>query len=239
MIDFSVVVCNYNILPQMKVVAMAFRGFPFDFELILADDHSDDGSVEWAEKSGLFDKIYVKPVREYYCINTIRNESIGIATNEHVILVDSSNVPVATFFDSHSETLEKHPDCLSAGPIIRCEVEYDCLDIIRNRDIAFKEEKIVPVTPGGVMGGNMAFSKKMWNSIGRFDQQYNGCWGYDDNDFAIRSIIHGYGAYMHRDSVALHLDHKVSWERQAHGTRNLDILRGKFGNLVEQLSLGS
>ena len=233
MLNFSVVVCNYNLLPQLRVVAFAFRGFATTFELILADDHSDDGSVEWAEKSKLFDKIYVKPVREYYCINTIRNAAIEMASNDHVILVDSSNVPVATFFDGHDTILTKYPDCLSTGPILRCE--YDCLDILRNKRIAFEHEDIVMTACGGVMGGNMAFSKSLWESIGKFDEQYNGCWGFDDNDFAIRVLLHGHQVYMHKNSVVLHLEHKAAWTRGSDDNRNLELMRRKFGPITDEL----
>jgi len=216
----------------MKVVALAFREFNVDIELILADDHSDDGSTEWASRSKLFDQIYFKPVREPFCLNTIRNEAINLASNQHVILIDSSNIPVSTFLEGHNETLST-ADCISSGAIIRCDC--DAIDIIENKKISFASKNILPCLCWGVMGGNMGFSKSLWNRIGRFDEDYNGCWGYDDNDFSLRALIHGYKLLMNKKSTALHMPHAVTWERSFENNRNLDLMRSKYGPIVDQM----
>jgi len=69
--DYSVVICSYNRLPYLQRTVQALKKTNHEFEVILSDDHSNDGTIEWAEKSNFFDNIYVKPNREEYCLCTI------------------------------------------------------------------------------------------------------------------------------------------------------------------------
>ena len=227
----SVIICNYNLLPQLEAVAIALREFHVDFELILSDDHSDDGSVEWAEKSKLFDQIYVKPVREDFSINTIRNEGIQLASSETVILLDSSNIPSANFFTGHQAVLDAFEDVLSIGLLIRCDAQNT--ETLHNRKVISQQKTFMSVMPAGVQGGNMAFTKALWEKVGKFDEKFNGSWGWDDNDFAIRVLIHGGVVMSHSDSLAIHLEHEITWSREPQG-KNLELLKSKFGSLLSE-----
>lgn len=199
--NLTVVICNYNLIDHLKIVSKRVKEIAPEVEIILADDHSTDGSFEWASSSGLFDNIYYKPIREPYCLCHIRNKAIHLSTKKFVLLLDSSCYPSDFCIQSHLKLLELDEKNVSQGEVIYLQTQQ-----IPSSYSVFNANEIYQDAPAS--GGNIAFPISAWKKIKGFDESFDGTWGLEDNDFLIMLIKNGYNVLTHRSSVAFHMPHE-------------------------------
>lgn len=209
MIDFSVVIINYNKNGYLQKVAEKVKVLSAQSELVLSDDHSNDGSYEWAVSSGIFDQVYRKGKREEYCLCTVRNEGIRLATREFIILLDADCLPDNLYFSGHTTMFEEIHNVVSIGITRRFDKgglnlvsEDDRLKICRSKHQECGWELCY--------GGNVAFRKELWSVVGGFDEAYNGCWGFEDLDFSYRLGKQNTRFFLSQDSSVRHLEHPYS-----------------------------
>jgi len=213
---YSVVICSYNKLEYLKRVVAGLEhaeGFK-DHEYILSDDLSTDGTLEWAEESGFFDKILVMEEEGCYRLNTIRNRGIDAASNGFVVLLDADCVPEEHYFAGHDSVFEQNPRRLSVGFTHFFDSEGKKLHAPDHRNPWLKGAKQCKIGWMAAYGGNIAFSKKVWVEVGRFDESFNGAWGLEDAEFAYRAHTVGVEIVAHRLSVVRHLQHPHSGTKE-------------------------
>ena len=221
--NLSIIICNYNLLEHLKIVSKRVKELSPDSELILADDHSDDGSYEWAKSSGLFDNIYYKPIREPYCLCTIRNEAIKLATREYILLLDSSCYPADFCLDGHIIILEANKNNISQGEVIWLK---DMM-IPKHEELKISP-KVLSASWLCAAGGNLAFPKSSWDKIGGFDEAFNGAWGHEDNDFLFRLEKAGHYILNHFSSIIFHMYHETKCqESKLKESINLELFKQK------------
>ncbi len=229
--QYSVVICSYNKLEYLKKVANKVKSLRPDNEIILSDDFSTDGTIEWSKECGLFNKIHVEKEPGNYRLNSIRNAGIQLGKNKYIVLLDADCLPEDSYFDGHDQIFEKYSKSVSIG-ITR---NYDsdgvkmlmddprlahCQDITSNCGWQF------------CFGGNVAFEKFLWNKIGKFSTEYNGCWGFEDLDFAYRLTKNNVLFYMNKLSSVKHLYHpklKSAIESESIVNRNEKLFESKYG----------
>jgi len=229
--QFSVVICSYNKLESIAIVAEEVRQQLPDGELILSDDFSSDGTPEWAKKSGLFDKIVLQRGDDGYCLNTIRNHGVEAAKMQHVVLLDADCLPQKGYFDGHRFVFQTFGNCVSVG----VTHQYDKLGknmLLQDwRESSLKGKQSVDVGWRGSFGGNIAFPKSIWESVNGFDEGFNGAWGYEDLDFALRVQNLGIALKLSGQSVVRHLAHPLNAKAQASNlyNRNHRVFCDKHG----------
>ncbi len=222
--DLSIVICNYNLLHHLKIVIPEIKRLSPDSELIFSDDHSNDGSQEWAESCGFFDDIYIKQIREPYCLCTIRNEGIRLSTRSHIVLLDSSCFPSRWFFESHIAVLSSNSKIVSQG-VVNWMKDWR---VPLQEETRFIKDKILRTGWKYVLGGNLAFSKKMWFDLDGFDENFNGSYGWEDNDFVLRAESLGYLTFTHEMSVVFHLRHNPTCQEAISNKRkNFELMMKK------------
>ncbi len=222
--DLSIVVCNYNLLEHLKITIPEIKRLSPNSELILSDDCSNDGSQQWAESCGFFNDIYLKQIREPYCLCTIRNEGIRLSTRSHIILLDSSCFPSTRFFSSHIEVLNSNPKVISQG-IVKWMKDWS---LPQQEETVFIKDKIVKTGWKYALGGNLAFSKDIWTSLGGFDENFNGSYGWEDNDFVLRAEKSGCSVFTHEMSFVFHLKHNPTCQEAVDNkVRNFELMSKK------------
>ena len=228
---YSVVLCSYNKLTSLQRVARQVKKLRADVELILADDHSTDGSVEWAGPSGLFSSIHSEPESGNYRLNSIRNAGISLATRRYVILLDCDCLPEDTYLHGYDEVFRLHPNSAAIGVTKR----YDSTgEILIKQDCRLPDGKSTDVVEhewNDFYGGNVAFPKILWIDE-RFDESYNGNWGFEDLDIAMRWSRRGVHFFMSPLSCARHLDHppcKQSLDAHSGRCINRELFESKHG----------
>lgn len=225
--DYSVVICSFNKINSLKLVVDALKRIGGWKELILSDDHSDDGTLEWSG-GGVFSKVVVQPEHKDFRLNTVRNHGVAAARSSHVVLLDADCIPQPGYFEGHNKVFEKHGRCLSVG-LTDCYDEAGAGQVGRDHRWNWLAEKdIAEVTWHGAYGGNLAFPVELWKETGRFNTEYDGCWGFEDLDFSFRASKLGFKCYIHRSSLARHCRHMARADNSP-SNRNSRLFHSKHG----------
>lgn len=229
--SYGVVICSHNRLPYLQRTVEYFIKSPDveerDIQLILADDKSSDGTVEWAKDSGLFSVIFRNPKPGSYSLNTIRNGGIARCVKEYIILLDCDCRPVDGFLHGHDAVFDKYPKAISIGLTDRYDEEGEKLIAYDLRRPMMRGEAIMGIGWANAYGGNIAFPLSLWQATGGFDEAFDGGWGFEDLDFSFRAHRIGYACVCHQKTLVRHMWHKVSKEAKAGHDRNNALFEKK------------
>jgi glycosyltransferase involved in cell wall biosynthesis len=237
---YSVVVCNYNKLYYLQKIAPAIRELlkDRDGEMILVDDNSNDGSLEWAKESGLFDKIWQAEKDEEYCLNTIRNKGFDLAEKDHVVLLDADCLPVKSYFDGHDSIFDQDKEDDNYSKCKFC-ISVGFTDFFDKEGVHILNSDHRKQWLGGkdwcsmgwlaAYGGNICIERQLWKDIGGFSEEYNGSWGLEDADFSYRAEKVGARIKAHKLAAVKHLLHPLS------GTKEDRSGRGKNREIFKRI----
>ena len=105
----SVILSSYNNLPALKLSVETLKiQTEKDFELIIADDGSTDGTIEYLEREGI--KYFSRP-NEGYRLAYIWNRGADLASGERYIFGNSDVIWGPDFVSEHI----KHQEEFIAG----------------------------------------------------------------------------------------------------------------------------
>ena len=225
-------------------------------EVIVADGKSTDGVEKMLDRDFMPEVQFVQvEERKEYNLNTVRNLGIREATNDIIIILDADCIPQPNYIDPLQPNCidtfrEKSQRGVYLSGVIAYEVPYEQqLKQAKKHDgratamIMFQnypiEEIIKRVEEDsddvrGTIGSCMCFSKQDALDVGLFDEDYNGCWGYDETDLIIKLYFNGVKLVnLTRMStglaIALHQRHKFNkkWQDKC-VKRNRAILKSKL-----------
>ncbi len=228
---FSVVIITYNKLKSLPKVLEAINS-PYVGELILCDDSSDDGTFEFAQESKRFTKLWRKEKHDKYALNTLRNKGVENCGFDNIVILDGDCVPSVSLFEGHCHVLSSDDLVISIGFTHHFDGAGEKIQRADNRIQMLKDKDMGPLPWCECFGGNIAFSKKVYNIVGAFDENFNGYWGFDDIDFGYRAIKSGVKLIAHKKTIAKHLAHPHNCVEHAncHG-RNYRLLIEKHGKI--------
>jgi len=90
-----------------------------DWELIVIDDGSSDGSLAVLERHAAAEPRIRLISRENRGIGATRNECLGLARGEYFAAMDSDDVSHPERLERQVEYLDRHPDCVAVGSRVR------------------------------------------------------------------------------------------------------------------------
>lgn len=171
-----------------------------DFEAIFVDDGSADGlgaAIEaTCEEVGL-DWVYIRRSDRGFTLNSSRNDGLGVARSNRVLLLDGDMLPSSTLIERHIANLENGVQC-SVGSRIRSPHLGVASD---ERYHVFQDGSWSAKPFLYAFGCNLALDKKFLDRHGlKFDESFDGLYGMDDIDFAYR--CHESGAMFAYDVYA-------------------------------------
>jgi glycosyltransferase involved in cell wall biosynthesis len=254
----SVVVTTYNKLPLLKrcIAAVARQCDTIDYELVLVDDGSDDGTKEWAanveseypQLRGRFH--YHWEEDNGYRLAHVRNVGLSIASNDVVVFLDADLIPAPGWLRGHLLPFSVAEDICVTGIYYNVDPtnlsllpDVEELEANRVRDRwrgkmeDWREKDIVdsdnlnhqthmPVWYM-VCGGNTSYHRGRLVDVGGFDPNFKG-WGAEDNDVAFRYYSNGNRILPSFAAVAYHQDHPFDKKkRQEQVEQNVKLLQSK------------
>lgn len=230
-LKYSVIVCCYNKISSLPLVVDGLKSANRDLELILVDDGSTDGSVEWARGSGVFSHIHSEEPPGKFRINSLRNKGLELSSCEFVVILDADCVPEETHFIGHDFIFGFSDNLMSVGRRKFYTANGNSKISDDDRCKLFGEDDLWIMPWCAVYGFNIAFRKEACVQLGGFDTNFDGEWGFDDLDFTYRAEKSGVVFASHKFSTVRHLEHKSSYVDPKNSS-NLKLLEKKHGNII-------
>ncbi len=208
----SVIIPTYNRLPVLgRAVQSVLKQTFSDFELILIDDGSSDGTERWIQSQGF-------PIRYFYqdhCgVSTARNRGIRESRGEWISFLDSDDV-------WHKQKLEKQMDYLREKPDIQiCQTNEIWFRNGRRVNSGKKHQKqggwifqnclpACAISPSAVM-----MHKTIFKTVGFFDENLPAC---EDYDLWLRVALHFSVGLLEDSLVIKYGGHSDQLSRQIWG----------------------
>jgi len=234
----SVVLNCYNKSAELdKVISSVARNTVRPELVVLSDDGSDDGSPDRFEALCRSHELRWTTLRHRrgtpFQLNRMRNSGIRACPDGLVVILDADLVPARTCFEAHRSLHLQAQDerVISTGP----RLEYAFADGTGPVNFLWGFEMIgqasapalgsLPAMPlwQTTPGSMVAITRRAVETIGWFDESYNGHYGYDDVDFMIRAARLGFRFVADWEAHVIHLPHPP-----ALGARDNSVNRARF-----------
>lgn len=214
----SVILINYNGGRILSVIEQAIesvrrQSMP-DWELILVDDGSTDGSGEFLASfaDGQRTRFVQAPHRG---VGAARNAGLRIAQGRYLAFLDNDAIPASGWLEHVVTFLEAHPE---HGAVASLVFFADRPGVINSAGCVLNElahgigvgmHQLYPFfsPPDEIMyatGNGMVIRREALERAGWFDEGYL-FYGHDDSDIGIRIRNAGYSITPVRDAVLQHL----------------------------------
>lgn len=216
--NISIIIPNYNgevlLRHNIPLLISIIKDYKEGkIEVIIADDASSDGSVD-------FLKIYSQHFKEknitlVYLVNKENkgfsgNVNLGVkaATGEVLILLNSDVVPEKDFL---SPLLKHFSDSQVFGVGCMDKSIEDGKVVLRGRGIGKWEKGFLSHNAGKLdktntlwaSGGSSAFRKSIWDKLEGLNEIYNPFY-WEDIDLSYRALKSGYKVIFEKESVVIH-----------------------------------
>lgn len=216
----SIIFLNYNGLNYLKQTIPAALSLIYpNKEIIVFDNGSDDGSVEFLKALA---EVRVIENPENLGYSKGKNRAITYAKGEFVLMLD--NDILIRDKDILERIVEKYTEETAFIQVPLLDIGksktgfYGIFFSIYGVNLHKKKveiEKILnskqkTIEIAGATGGCMFFRRKIWDELGGFDEVQT--FNLDDIDIGPRAIIYGYRNFLYTKSYFLHLGivHKQS-----------------------------
>lgn len=197
--QMTIVIPNYNGNKYLKncldsVYAQSFK----DFEVIIIDNASIDGSYEWVQE---YRDIQFKRLDQNYGFSRAVNEGIYLAQGEYVLLLNNDTIMASDFLQEILKEMESHP---KAFAVCSKMIQYHNPDLIDDAGDEYTlmgwtrkrgdHEPITRYTKSeevfSACAGAALYRKSILKEIGYFDENF---FAYmEDVDISYRARIYGY-----------------------------------------------
>ena len=111
----SIIIVTWNALPLLKQCLPSVVATDFDsFEIILADNASEDGSAEWVKKEYPDVKVVTHPENWAFCKGN--NEAIPHAQGEYIVLLNNDVEVTPGWLSPLVDTMNRTPEIAAVQP---------------------------------------------------------------------------------------------------------------------------
>lgn len=233
---FSVVIPTYNRLPILKKCLQALEcqqlnnnSLVSDYEIIVVDDGSTDGTQEWLEKCQA-EFPHLRWYRQsHQGAASARNLGVEKAKGDIIIFIDSDLVVTEKFIQAHAEGLERGRQKIKSDRLFT----YGRVINTSNFENPTAEPyKITDFSAAYFATGNVAIARHWLLKAGLFDTRFQQ-YGWEDLELGIRLKKLGLKLIKCPAAVGYHWHPPFSLE-QLPNLIDKEIQRGRMGVLFYQ-----
>lgn len=229
---FSVIVSSYNQLDILKErVIPAYKNQTFkDFELIIADDGSSDGTEQFCQENGDIVNYFVTQPDEGYRLVEIYNKAAKVATGDYLIFSASDSYPKEDYLEHFAKVVS--PDKMHNGIRVNVDEEGMVVGPDWRVDMVFfeiegkDEVKIYHPRPWELMTLNtMCMPREAFEKMGGIHEGYKG-YGKMDWDMAAWCHFNGISLWWCPQSIVNHIKHVEKEDTEANTALFKERLEG-------------
>lgn len=213
----SIVIPNWNGVYLMEKHLGNVIRFSPGAEVIVADDMSTDGSVEWLKKNYPQVTVVTRNKREGFAANV--NAGASKATGDVLVLLNTDVEPEQGYLEPLLAPFAD-PDVFAVGCNEKSR-EADGSVVMRGRGVAHWEKgyylhsrgEVDKTDTAWVSGGSGAFRRSMWEKLGGMDTLYNPFY-WEDIDLSYRARKAGWKTRFESKSVVGHYHEEGKIKRE-------------------------
>jgi GT2 family glycosyltransferase/Tfp pilus assembly protein PilF len=226
------------------------------FEIILIDNGSTDGTIEYFEseltKLISEDRLQVIKNNENLGFAKGNNQGMAAARGNYILLMNNDVVVTPGWLSKMIKCAEKSPmigivgpkSNYVSGPQLVRKVSYDTKDLngLERFSAEFAKNNSQKATPfWRVVGFCMLIKKAVIDKIGGLDGRY-GLGNFEDDDFSLRATLAGYESRIANDCFVHHFGNrtfageKIDYQKSLN--KNWEVFKKKWG-IPEDLPYGS
>lgn len=238
----SMVMLTWNQLEYTKnCLASIQRTVRLPFELIVVDNGSADGTVDWLRQQAALDsRIRLVENSENRGFAAGNNQGIELASGRYVLLINNDLLFFDQWLEGLLELFERYPDAGIVGPMtdhasgqqVVAEAAGLSAEELAVFAKSFRERwrgRVIHCRR--VVGFCMLFRRELSDQIGLLDEAF-GSGNYEDDDFCLRAELAGYRNLLAGDIFVHHAGGASfsgnSLDREAANLRNRRIFTKKW-----------
>ena len=219
--DVSVIIPNFNGKKYLKECLDSLRKQDYlYFEVILVDNGSEDGSVEWTKEN--YPEVHVIALKENTGFCGGVNAGIRESKSEYVLLLNNDTIVFPEFITELVHAIERAPDIFSCQAKMLQIQDENKMDDAGNfycaLGWAFADGKGKPESEYNKTreifascAGAAIYRKEILDEIGYFDEEH---FAYlEDVDIGYRAKLHGYRNLFCPTARVLHVGSGTSGSR--------------------------
>ncbi|AFY69523.1 glycosyl transferase family 2 [Thalassoporum mexicanum PCC 7367] len=175
---WSVVIPTYNRLPILTkcLRSLENQDFEQEYEVIVIDDGSTDGTVEFLQThTNEFPHVKLFQ-RDHQGASIARNTGVEVATGEIILFIDSDLVSMPGSLTAHARALEGQDKAFTYGRIVNTS-NFD--------DPTSEPFTLTDVSNAYFATGNTAIAKHWFIEAGGFDPDFKQ-YGWEDLELGVR-----------------------------------------------------
>ena len=227
---FSVVIPTYNRKPILEKCLRALEKQTIEgYEIVLVDDGSTDGTLEWLEAHKDEFSHVRSFLQDHAGPSAARNLGVEKALGDTIIFIDSDLVVLENFLQAHAEALTQGQKELGNDKLFT----YGAVINTANFDNPTAEPyKITDFSAAFFATGNVAIAKHWLEEAGLFDTGFQ-LYGWEDLELGVRLKKLGLKLIKCPAAVGYHWHPAFNLE-QIPNLIDKEIQRGRMGVLFYQ-----
>jgi glycosyltransferase involved in cell wall biosynthesis len=230
---FSVVIPTYNRLPILEKCLIALStqtlAAPDRYEVVVVDDGSTDGTVEWLQSQSIqlpFVRLFCQ---EHLGPAAARNLGVEKALGETIVFIDSDLVVTEIFLQAHADALIEGEKRLQSDRLFT----YGCvIDTCDFEQPTAEPYKLTDFSAAYFATGNVAIARHWLEEAGLFDTGFQ-LYGWEDLELGVRLKQLGLTLIKAPEAVGYHWHPPFNLE-QIPRLIDREIQRGRMGVLFYQ-----
>lgn len=252
----SIIILNRNGESLLKMLFKDFKATAnySNFEVIVVDNDSNDGSVNYLKSLDVDFPLKIVENQDNQSFSRANNEAVKIANGEYVLLLNNDIEPTYGWLKEMMGTFLEHDNVGSVGAKLvfpfysygnkkSFKIQH-ASDIFSNRKkevfYAYNQHSLSdPFDPKvnhakkciSVTGACVLIKKSVYEEVGGLDEGY--FYGYEDVDFSLKLYQAGYDVYYCSSALLFHHE-STSRKEKPHLQENKDRLTNKWYNLLSK-----
>lgn len=230
---FSIVIPTYNRLPILKKCLLALESQDFrpntiveNYEVVVVDDGSTDGSWEWLEtNSSLIPHVRIV-AQNHQGPAAARNLGVQEAEGEIIIFIDSDLVVTENFLQAHGNALQLGEKDLGSDRLFTYGAVINTANFANPTSEPYK---ITDFSAAYFATGNVAIPRHWLEEVGLFDTRFQ-LYGWEDLELGVRLRKLGLKLIKCPQAVGYHW-HPPFNLKQLPSLIDKEIQRGRMGVL--------
>ncbi|WP_366923002.1 glycosyltransferase [Metallumcola ferriviriculae] len=206
----SIVILTYNNLEYSKLCIDSIRKYTAidSYELIVVDNHSADGTVQWLKEQRDIRCIFNK---ENYGFPKGCNQGIQIAAGDSILLLNNDTVVTPNWLDNLKAALDSSKDIGAVGAVTNSCSNYQVVPAqYTNLEEMFRFANKYNVSDANkweerlrLVGFCMLIRKEVVDKVGLLDEQFTPG-NFEDDDYSLRVRQAGYRLLLCKDTFIHH-----------------------------------